>query len=563
MAGGNPLALVELPGALSADERAGGVRPAAAPAARRGDRRGLPAARRELSDPGRGGRSAWPRPATARPPGRSSRRPRATWAATPGDLVAAEAAGFLSLDGDVAATAPPAPAPDRARADGARGAARRPTAPWPRPLDRGARRRAARLAPGRGGRRPRRRSWPRRSRRAATRAAARTGYATAATLPGAGRHRRAGSGRGRAGTCWAPPSSRWPRGTPARGSACSSGSGRSGPEPSLRAETAHLRGLVTLMTTSTDDAYALLRARGPDRARRGSDRRRRDARHARASRGPWPARAARRCAAFRRRTRSSSRPAAGRPTSPSSLASALTVAGRAREARAAFAALDAFLDDGRSADPPGAEPGDVAHADDLARRTSTAARGTSRDGSGGRASRAPSPSSGLPRPSAPSSTSGAVAGGRPRPGPRRRCGRSRRPASAAPLGFALITLATIEAALGAGRRLPGQRAPRIGARRRAGPGVDRDLPRLRARAAGPGARPPGRRRGPPGAAGRPHPRRRLRASPPSSCGSRTWSRPTRGWGGPPTRGGRSRRSPSRRSAPRGPGRAPPPAAAGA
>ena len=215
MAGGNPLALVELPGALSGGQRAGGValpRPlppgeAIVEAYRR--RRGATGAR------GLGGRCAWPRWATAPPPGRSWRR-RAPGRRHRGPR--RRRGGRLPEPGrGRRAPAPPAPAPDHPRADGAGGAPRDPRGGGggarPRPG-----RRAARLASGRGGRRAPTTRWPRRSRR--RRRAPPRARGTRPPPPswsGPPRSRRIRCGR--AGISWGPPSSRWQQGEPARGSA--------------------------------------------------------------------------------------------------------------------------------------------------------------------------------------------------------------------------------------------------------------------------------------------------------------------------------------------------------
>jgi DNA-binding NarL/FixJ family response regulator len=133
-------------------------------------------------------------------------------------------------------------------------------------------------------------------------------------------------------------------GEPARGSSLLERLWESGPDPSVRAATAHLRGLVTLMTTSTEAAYALLLREA--RIARGADPI--VAAEMLASAGLARAMAglgheALRCLQEARHTVI----ACGglSPYVAALLACVLTLAGRAREAREAFAALDAFLDE--------------------------------------------------------------------------------------------------------------------------------------------------------------------------------------------------------------------------
>ena len=339
LAGGNPLALVELPGALSDGERAGGValprplRPGEAivEAYRRRVERLDPGARRALgvaavSSDGAAGPLAG---ALGRLGGNMS------------DLVAAEAAGFLALDGDVARLRHPLlrpvvlelmdPAERRDAHRALAGALDR---------DRDVEQRAWHLAEATIG--------PddlvtAALEAAATRAAARTGYTTAATFleraaltardPGR-------SGRDLLGAAQLAMAA----GEPARGSSLLERLWESGPDPSVRAATAHLRGLVTLMTTSTEAAYGLLLRE----ARIARDADPIVAAEMLASAGLAQAMAGRGREALRclQEARHIVTVCGGRsPYVAVILASALVVAGRAREAREAFAALDGFLDE--------------------------------------------------------------------------------------------------------------------------------------------------------------------------------------------------------------------------
>ena len=339
MAGGNPLALVELPAALSGGERAGGV---PLPRPLRPGEAIVEAYRRRVESLDPGARRALGVAAVGdgAPAGAIVGAVERLGGDT-GDLVAAEAAGFLTLDGDVARLRHPLLQPialelmePAERRDAHRALAEALD------HDQDVEQRAWHLAEAA--------IVPddvvaAALEAAATRAAARTGYATAATFlaraatvaPDPLR-----SGRDLLGAAQLAMAA----GDAARGSALLERLWESGPDPSVRAETAHLRGLVTLMTTSTDDAYDLL------------------VREARTARGTNPVVAAEMLA-----TAGLSRAMAGQghealrcmqeaqqiviasdeasPYVAVLLASALTVAGRAREAREAFAALDAFLDE--------------------------------------------------------------------------------------------------------------------------------------------------------------------------------------------------------------------------
>ncbi len=299
LAGGNPLALVELPRALSGGERAGGVTlpqplppgEAIVEAYRRRVESLDPGARRALGVAAVGdGCSAGAIVAALERLGGGTR-----------DLVAAEAAGFLVLDGDVARLRHPLLRPvvlelmDPARRRDAHGA-------LAEALDRDGdlEQRAWHLAEAAVG--------PddlvaAALEAAAARAGERTGYATAATfLERAATTTRdpVRSGRDLLGAAQLAMAA----GEPARGSSLLERLWRAGPDSSVRAETAHLRGLVTLMTTSTGDAHALLvrEARIAHGMRIRSSRPR--CWPAPAWHGPWTAGAARRCAAFRRHARS-------------------------------------------------------------------------------------------------------------------------------------------------------------------------------------------------------------------------------------------------------------------
>ena len=264
MAGGNPLALVELPAALSGGERAGGV---PLPRPLRPGEAIVEAYRRRVESLDPGARRALGVAAVGdgAPTGAILGAVERLGGDT-GDLVAAEAAGFLTLDGDVARLRHPLLRPialelmePAERRDAHRALAEA--------LDRDqdVEQRAWHLAEAAIG--------PddvvaAALEAAATRAAARTGYATAATFleraatvaPDPLR-----SGRDLLGAAQLAMAA----GDAARGSALLERLWESGPDPSVRAETAHLRGLVTLMTTSTDDAYDLLLREA--RTARGTD----------------------------------------------------------------------------------------------------------------------------------------------------------------------------------------------------------------------------------------------------------------------------------------------------
>ena len=254
MAAGSPLAIVELPRAMSGDERAGRAplpRPlrageAIAGAYRRrvealapGPRRALTAA--AVSDDGALG------PLTAALGELGLARD---------DLVAAEEAGFLVLEDERARLRHPVLRPVLLRAQRAGRAARGPRGDR-RGARPGARPGAAGLAPGRGGGRARTRTSRRRSR--APRPAP---PAAPATRP----PRRCSSGRrpspsrrsGPAATCSPPPRCGSPPAIPRAPARWSSGSGRAARSAPLRTETAHLRGFLTMLSSRSDEAFTLL-----------------------------------------------------------------------------------------------------------------------------------------------------------------------------------------------------------------------------------------------------------------------------------------------------------------
>jgi DNA-binding NarL/FixJ family response regulator len=338
LARGNPLALVELPGALSPGERAGSV---ALPRPLRPGGAIVDAYRRRVEGLDPGARRALAMAAVSHD---GAAGPIADALARlgggTGDLVAAESAGFLGLDGGVVRLRHPLLRPvvlelmdpaERRDAHRALAAALDP--------DRDVEQRAWHLAEAAVG--------PddvvaAALEAAATLAAGRTGYATGATLlekaSSAARDpvRAGGDLLGAAKLAMA-------AGDPARGASIVERLWQSGPEPPIRAETAHLRGLVTLMTASTDDAFALL----VSEARTAREADPIAAAEMLSSAGLSRAMAGRfreslRCLQEARLILVES---GGRsPYVAAMLASALTVAGRAREAREAFAALDAFLD---------------------------------------------------------------------------------------------------------------------------------------------------------------------------------------------------------------------------
>ena len=338
IAGGNPLALVELPQALSGGERTGGVPPprplppgeAVVEAYRRRVESLDPGARRALGVAAVGDGAA----------GGAVVGALERLGGDTGDLVAAEAAGFLTLDGGVARLRHPLLRPialelmePSERRDIHRALAEALD------RDKDAEQRAWHLAEAAIG--------PddvvaAALEAAATRAAERTGYATAATF----------LERAAATT---PDPARWSRdllgaaqlamaaGEPVRGSSLLQRLWESEPEPSVRAEIAHLRGLVILMTASTDAAIALLLREG--RVARGANPVM--AAEMLASAGlahimAGRCREALRCLQEARHTLIACE--GHSPYVASLLACALSLAGRAREARDAFAALDGFLD---------------------------------------------------------------------------------------------------------------------------------------------------------------------------------------------------------------------------
>ena len=312
LAGGNPLALVELPRVLSRGERGGSV---ALPRPLRPGEAIVEAYRRRVEslDP-RARRALGVAAVGDDGPARTLAAALERLGGDTGDLVAAEAAGFLTLNGDVVRLRHPLLRPivlelmdpaERREAHRALAEALDP--------DRDVEQRAWHLAEAIVG--------PddvaaAALEAAATRAAARTGYATAATFleraattsPDSAR-----SGRDLLGAAQLAIAA----GDPARGSFLLERLWESGPDPSVRAETAHLRGLVTLMTTSTEDAHALLVREA--RLARGADpivaaEMLASAGLARAMAGPGRRGA---CAASRRHAGPSSRAAGHRPTSPS------------------------------------------------------------------------------------------------------------------------------------------------------------------------------------------------------------------------------------------------------
>ena len=462
LAGGNPLALVELPGALSAAERAGGValpRPlppgqAIVEAYRRRVERLDPGARRALGVAATG---------EGAPAGAIVGALRRLGGDT-GDLVAAEAAGFLRLDGDVTRLRHPLLRPialELMEPSERREIHRALAEALDR--DRDVEQRAWHLAEAAIG--------PDEVvaaalEAAATRAAARTGYATAATFleraatvaPGPLR-----SGRDLLGAAQLAMAA----GTRRADRACSSGSGGRG-----RAVGPRRDGPPARPGDPHDDEHRRRLhppgARGADRARHGSDRRRRDARHGGPVAGhgrPGPRGAALPAGGARDRPRIRGRVAVRRRPAGE------RAHGRRPGARGAdgLRRPRRLPGRGRSADPPGAEPGGLAHAHDLAgglrprRAVSRAMGGRAREsGSLGFL--------GVPE------AFGAELDFR--------CGRWReaeaRAAEAvrsleetgqrASLGFALITLATIEAALGRADDCRANARHACGARRRAGLG---------------------------------------------------------------------------------------------
>ncbi len=339
LAGGNPLALIELPGALSGGERAGGV---ALPRPLRPGEAIVEAYRRRVEGLDSGARRALGVAAVG-DDGSAGALAAALerLGGDTGDLVAAEAAGFLTLDGEVARLRHPLLRPivlelmDPAERRAAHGALAEAL-----DEDRDVEQRAWHLAEATIG--------PddlvaAALEAAATRAAARTGYATAATFLERAAGTTADPGRSGRDLLEAAQLA-MAAGEPARGSSLLERLWESGPDPSVRAATAHLRGLVTLMTTSTEAAYALLLREA--RIARGADPI--VAAEMLASAGLAQAMAGRGHEALRclQEARHIVTVCGGRsPYVAVILASALVVAGRAREAREAFAALDGFLDE--------------------------------------------------------------------------------------------------------------------------------------------------------------------------------------------------------------------------
>ena len=124
----------------------------------------------------------------------------------------------------------------------------------------------------------------------------------------------------------------------------------SGPDGALRAEAAHLLGFLTMLSSRADDGLHAARARGPPRAVPGPQEGRPHALRRRPHAGDGRA-AARRAALHAGGPLV--RPALDEPQLIGSLASALTLEGRAREARPLFAQVERYLDDVEPLSPEG------------------------------------------------------------------------------------------------------------------------------------------------------------------------------------------------------------------
>ena len=345
LAEGNPLALVELPAAMGADERAGR---APLPQPLRAGEAIAGAYRRRVE--------ALPEPArlaltVAAVSGDGALGPvvaaLADLGGDRGDLVAAEAAGFLSLGDDVLTMRHPVlrsvvleltPPAERRATHRALAAKLDP--------ERDLEARAWHLAEAAVGPEP---AVAAALEAAAARAAARTGYAVAARLferaaAFAGEPDRAGADLLGAAQMW------FAAGDAPRAAAVVERVWASGPEGALRPEAAHLLGFLTMLSSRADEAFTLL----VREARRARSQDPRKAARMLCDAGLTRAMAGRPRDALRCMQEALSYVLAfDEPQLIGSLASALTLEGRAREARPLFAQVERYLDDVEPLSPEG------------------------------------------------------------------------------------------------------------------------------------------------------------------------------------------------------------------
>ncbi len=420
VAAGSPLAIVELPRAMSADERAGR---APLPRPLRAGQGIADAYRRRVEGLAPGPRSALTAAAVSVD---GALGPLTAALGELGlardDLVAAEEAGFLTLEDERARLRHPVLRPVllELSAPAERRAAHRALAAALDP-ERDLEHRAWHLAEAAVGPDP---EVAGALEGAAARAAGRTGYAAAAALferaaAFAEPPERAGGDLLAAAQMW------FAAGDPPRAAAVVERLWEAGPAGALRTETAHLRGFLTMLSSRSDEAFTLL------------------VREARRARPRDPARAAQMlCDAGLTRAmagrchdslRCMQEAASYLPAEPAAPAARL-VRRRPHPLRAGpggAAAVRAHRElprGGRAAVARGPDRGAVAHAPQLAGRLRGRRPPGRAGGWTGPGTRAASPTSASPRPWAPRSTSAAAAGARGWRARTRPSARSRRPA---------------------------------------------------------------------------------------------------------------------------------------
>jgi DNA-binding CsgD family transcriptional regulator len=336
VAAGNPLAIVELPRAMSGDERAGR---AALPRPLRAGEAIAGAYRRRIEGLAPGPRSALTAAAVSVD---GALGPLTSALGELGlardDLVAAEEAGFLALEDERAMLRHPVLRPVllELSAPAERRAAHRAIAAALDP-ERDLEQRAWHLAEAAVGPDP---DVAEALEGAAARAAGRTGYAAAAALferaaAFSEPPERAGGDLLASAQMW------FAAGDPPRAAAVVERLWEAGPAGALRTETAHLRGFLTMLSSRSDEAFSLLvrearRARPRDPARAAQMLC--DAGLTRAMAGRC--RDALRCM----QEAASYLPAGQPPQLLGSFAAALTLSGRGREARPLFARIEGYLE---------------------------------------------------------------------------------------------------------------------------------------------------------------------------------------------------------------------------
>jgi DNA-binding CsgD family transcriptional regulator len=336
VAAGNPLAIVELPRAMSGDERAGR---AALPRPLRAGEAIAGAYRRRVEGLAPGPRSALTAAAVSVD---GALGPLTSALAELGlardDLVVAEEAGFLALEDERAMLRHPVLRPVllELSAPAERRAAHRAIAAALDP-ERDLEQRAWHLAEAAVGPDP---DVAEALEGAAARAAGRTGYAAAAALferaaAFAEPPERAGGDLLASAQMW------FAAGDPPRAAAVVERLWEAGPAGALRTETAHFRGFLTMLSSRSDEAFSLLvrearRARPQDPGRAAQMLC--DAGLTRAMAGRC--RDALRCM----QEAASYLPADRPPQLLGSFAAALTLSGRGREARPLFARIEGYLE---------------------------------------------------------------------------------------------------------------------------------------------------------------------------------------------------------------------------